>query len=130
MSVPTSRWLTSEFLLRCMYSIGSSIVTMCCRVSALILSMIAASVVVFPLPVGPVTSTSPRALVMRSPTTGGSPSSSSARILNGIARNVPATAPRWRKMFARKRARPFTPNDRSISQLRSKRARCSSVRIW
>ena len=43
-----------------MYSIGSSIVRMCSWRSALILSIIAASVVDLPLPVGPVTSTRPR----------------------------------------------------------------------
>ena len=43
-----------------MYSIGSSIVRMWSWRSALILSIIAASVVDLPLPVGPVTSTRPR----------------------------------------------------------------------
>ena len=60
----------------------------------LILSMIAASVVDLPEPVGPVTSTRPLGFSANSPTTGGRPSSSKVRILNGIVRNAPATAPR------------------------------------
>ena len=59
-SLCTSRWLTRQFLCWWMYSIGSSIVRMCSWRSELILSIIAASVVDLPLPVGPVTSTRPR----------------------------------------------------------------------
>jgi len=93
-SLPTSRWLTTESLCMCRYSIGSSIVMMCRRCSVLILSMIAASVVDLPEPVGPVTSTRPLGLLANSETTGGSPSSSKLRILNGMVRKAPATAPR------------------------------------
>ena len=59
-SLCTSRWLTRQPLCGWMYSIGSSIVRMCSCRSVLILSIIAASVVDLPLPVGPVTSTRPR----------------------------------------------------------------------
>ena len=59
-SLCTSRWLTMQPLWAWMYSIGSSMVRMCSRRSVLILSIIAASVVDLPLPVGPVTSTRPR----------------------------------------------------------------------
>ena len=62
MSAPTSRWFTTQSLCGCRYSIGSSIVMMCRRCSVLILSMIDASVVLLPEPVGPVTSTRPRGL--------------------------------------------------------------------
>ena len=55
-----------------MYSIGSSIVRMCSRRSVLILSIIAASVVDLPLPVGPVTSTRPRGRSASVAMTGGS----------------------------------------------------------
>ena len=59
-SGPISRWLTTQFLWRCRNSIGSSIVMMwSCRVR-LISSIIAASVVDLPEPVGPVTRTRPR----------------------------------------------------------------------
>ena len=52
-SLCTSRWLTRQPLCGWMYSIGSSMVRMCSRRSVLILSIIAASVVDLPLPVGP-----------------------------------------------------------------------------
>ena len=60
MSTPISRWLITDFLSRCRYSIGSSMVMMCAVRVALISSIIAASVVVLPLPVAPVTRTRPR----------------------------------------------------------------------
>ena len=65
--------------------------------------MIDASVVDLPEPVGPVTSTSPRGFFDSSVTTGGRPSSSKVRILKGMVRKAPATAPRCMKMLARKR---------------------------
>src|SRR5436190_970845 len=51
-SLCTSRWLTRHPLCAWMYSIGSSMVRMWSRRSVLILSIIAASVVDLPLPVG------------------------------------------------------------------------------
>ena len=110
-----------------MNSMGSSIVTMCSCRSVLILSIIAASVVDLPEPVGPVISTSPRGLLHSSSSTGGNPSSAKERILYGMVRNTPATAPFCMKTLARKRARFFTPNDRSSSWFSSKWAFCSSV---
>ena len=62
-SWPTSRWLTSERLLPCMNSIGSSTVTMWSARVRLTRSISAASVVDLPEPVGPVTSTRPRGRV-------------------------------------------------------------------
>ena len=59
-SVPISRWLTTQRLCRCRNSIGSSIVMMWSWRVRLISSIIAASVVDLPEPVGPVTSTRPR----------------------------------------------------------------------
>ena len=59
-STPISRWLMIDRLSRWRYSIGSSIVMMCAVRVALISSIIAASVVLLPLPVVPVTSTRPR----------------------------------------------------------------------
>ena len=65
---------------------GSSMVMMWQRCSELILSMIEASVVLLPEPVGPVTKTSPLGLLAISETTCGSPSSSAELILKGIVR--------------------------------------------
>ena len=59
-SLCTSRWFTRQPLCWWMYSIGSSMVRMCSLRSVLILSIIAASVVDLPEPVGPVTRISPR----------------------------------------------------------------------
>ncbi len=54
---------------------GSSTLMMCSLLVSLILSIIAASVVDLPLPVGPVTSTSPRGLAVMSSTALGRPNS-------------------------------------------------------
>ena len=82
----------------------------------LILSIIAASVVDFPDPVGPVTSTRPRGRSRRiSRSVGGRPSSWKDRISNGIVRIAIATVPRWRNTLPRKRDRFWTANDRSSS---------------
>ena len=63
LSSPTSRWLTADFLWLWTYSTGSSIVRMCTERVSLMRSMIDASVVDLPEPVGPVTSTKPRGSV-------------------------------------------------------------------
>ncbi|GBC87528.1 hypothetical protein HRbin12_01538 [bacterium HR12] len=60
----------------CTTSIGSSIVMMCARRVRLMCPIIAAIVVVLPVPVGPVTSTSPRGESASVRITGGSMSSS------------------------------------------------------
>ncbi len=57
--VPTSRWLIIAFLRGWMYSTGSSTVMMWWVVSRLKMSTIAASVLVLPWPVGPVTTIRP-----------------------------------------------------------------------
>jgi hypothetical protein len=44
-------------------------------------------------------------------------------------RKAPATAPRCMKTLERKRARFFTPNERSISCSSSNLSFCASVRI-
>ncbi len=70
--------------------------------------MIAASVVDFPEPVGPVTSTRPLSIAARRRTGSGIPSCSRVMILVGMTRKT-APEPRcWRKRFTRKRARPGT----------------------
>ena len=80
-SAPTSRWFTTQFLCGWRYSIGSSIVTMCSLRSVLMKSIMLASVVDLPEPVGPVTRTRPRGLRASAVTTFGSPSSSKLLIL-------------------------------------------------
>jgi hypothetical protein len=70
-SACSSRWLTMQPCGVWRNSTGSSIVMMCSCRSRLILSIIAASVVDLPDPVGPVTRTSPRGLLQISSTTGG-----------------------------------------------------------
>src|SRR5687768_12933714 len=77
-----------------MNSIGSSTVMMCPRRSRLILSSIAARVVDFPEPVGPVTSTRPRGFSAIFATTPASPSSSNVRMLKGICRITKETEAR------------------------------------
>jgi hypothetical protein len=51
-SAKTSRWFTMQLLCSWTNSIGSSTVTMCSWRSRLTLSIMAASVVLLPLPVG------------------------------------------------------------------------------
>ena len=58
-SLPISRCLIKLFLFSKIYSTGSSIVTILKASLWFISSIIAANVVLFPLPVGPVTSTNP-----------------------------------------------------------------------
>jgi hypothetical protein len=84
-SAPTSRWFTMQFLCGWRYSIGSSTVRMWLCSSVLILSIIDASVVDLPEPVGPVTSTRPRGRFRQVLDDRRQPSSSKVRILNGIA---------------------------------------------
>ena len=75
-SAPTSRWLTIDLLSRCRCSIGSSMVMMWAVRVLLISSIIAASVVLLPLPVVPVTRISPRSSAAIFLSTGGSARSS------------------------------------------------------
>ena len=95
-SEPTSRWLTTAILWRCMYSIGSSTVITCTARVRLTRSISEASVVDLPWPVAPVTSTRPRLMRANSPTTGGMPSSSSDMMCSGMARSTAPTEPRWK----------------------------------
>src|SRR6266850_3522290 len=104
-----------------MNSIGSSTVIMWPLSSLLILSIIAASVVLLPEPVGPVTSTRPRGRSASCAITGGSPRSSKVFTLKGICRITTETQPRCLKQFPRKRARFWIPNEKSSSFSVSKR---------
>ena len=87
----------------------------------------AASVVDLPLPVGPVTRTSPRGRSARVAMTGGSESSANDLICSGMTRYTAATAPRWLNTLHRNRAMPRMPNEKSSSRVSSKRFFCVSV---
>src|SRR4029077_6699555 len=107
---------------------GSSSVIMCSSRSLLILSSMAASVVDFPEPVGPVTRTSPRGLSHNSFKTSDNPRASKPLISHGMVRNTAPTAPRWLKTLPRKRAKFFKPKEKSSSRFSSKRCFCASVK--
>src|SRR5438552_3359588 len=77
-------------------SIGSSIVSMWTALLLLMWSIMQASVVVFPLPVGPVTRTRPRGAEASSRTTGGSPSSSNEGLPTRTLRMTMLIDPRCR----------------------------------
>ena len=126
-SVPTSRWLTMHFWCLWMNSIGSSTVMMWPRRSLLILSIIAASVVLLPEPVGPVTSTRPRGRSASLAVIGGSLSSSKVLTEKGIIRTTIDTQPRCLKTLPRKRAMFWMPKEKSSSSSCSKRFFCASV---
>ena len=79
------------------------------------MSIIAASVVDLPEPVGPVTSTSPRGFSAIRAITGGSLSSSNVFTLIGICRITIDTQPRCLKQLPRKRASPWMPKEKSSS---------------
>ena len=83
-----------------MNSIGSSTVMMWPFRSWLILSIIAASVVLLPEPVGPVTRTRPRGLSAILAITGGRPKSWNVSTLKGICRMTIETQPRCLKHVA------------------------------
>ena len=72
---------------------GSSTLIMCSFLVSLILSIMEASVVDLPLPVGPVTSTSPRGLVVMSSAAFGRPSSDRLLELTPLGVDVIASAP-------------------------------------
>ena len=94
---------------------------MCPRRSVLILSINAASVVVLPEPVGPVTSTSPRGRSAKVAITGASCSSANVLISNGICRITMLTQPRCLNTLPRNRERFAMPNEKSSSSSISNR---------
>ena len=81
-------------------------VRMCSSRVSLISSIIDASDVDLPEPVGPVTSTRPRGFLVKSWTTGGRPRSSIGTIWAGIRRKAAPIAERWKYALTRKRAWP------------------------
>ena len=79
---------------------------MWCGRVRLMWSIIAASVVLLPEPVVPVTRMIPRCSSASLVTTGGRPRSSTERISKGIARQTIEIEPRCLKVLTRKRERP------------------------
>ena len=88
------------------YSIGSSIQVITHVRSVLIKLIIAARVVVLPVPVGPVINTKPFCLRANSAITGGNCNSSMEGTNNEIRRKAASTDPRWICTFTRKRSMP------------------------
>ena len=105
-STRTSRWLTMPSLSAWSTSMGSSMVTMCTARLALTWSIMDASVVVLPDPVGPVTSTSPRGSSASRAITGGRPRSSIDSAPSWTRRSTSPTEPRWRNALTRNRPTP------------------------
>ena len=94
-SKPTSRWSMAARSSVCRYSTGSSMVTTWHDRVWLMWSTMAAKVVVFPDPVGPVTSTRPRISSASRVTTSGSPSSLTVAAPDRTRRMARATDDRW-----------------------------------
>ena len=90
----------------CITSIGSSIVTMWARRVRLMWPIIAAIVVVLPVPVGPVTSTRPRGESASVGITSGSRSSSNVGTSDRTRRTASPTTARCRKTLTRNRPTP------------------------
>ena len=108
---------------------GSSMVMMCWLRVWLISSIMAASVVDLPEPVGPVMITKPRALLANSCRTLGRPRSSSLGVSTGIRRNAALRLLRWKNALTLKRARPGTEYEKSISHSFSSFCRWSWERM-
>ena len=105
-STRTSRWFTIASWSWCSTSIGSSIVTMWTSRFALMWSIIPASVVVLPDPVGPVTSTRPRGSMASAASASGRPRSCSGIAPTLTRRNTSPAEPRERNALTRNRPTP------------------------
>ena len=88
---------------------------MCARLVELMCPIIAAIVVVFPVPAGPVTRTSPRGDEMRLVTACGSRSSSKEGASARTLRSASETSPRCRNTLMRNRPTPGNENPASAS---------------
>ena len=121
-SLCISRWETMQPLWLCRYSIGSSSVMMCpCR-SRLMRSMRQASVVLLPLPAGPVTSTMPLCVSARSITLCGMPRRCGSGSSKRTTRSTAASEPRCMYAQQRKRPTPGREKEKSSSPCVSSRS--------
>ena len=105
-SLPISRWLTTDFLFLNKNSTGSSIVRMCPALDSLRKSSIDASVVLLPAPVAPTINSRPRFSMISSPRIIGTESDSRVGMVLGMNRITAATEPRWCMPLTRKRPIP------------------------
>lgn len=126
-SAPISRWFMMHPLFSWTNSMGSSIVRMWSFRFLFAASMIAARVVDFPDPVGPVTSTSPRGRFANSASPSGIPSCCSDLISLGITRITLPVFPLCCMTFTRNRDFPGIEYAKSSSWVRENSACCSSV---
>ncbi len=126
-SRPTSRWLTTDFLLLNRNSIGSSMVRMWPVACWLRHSSIEASVVLLPVPVAPTIRIRPRFSSTSVDSIGGRPSESSAGMSKGMQRNTAAIVPRWRKADMRKLPTPDRLIARFSSPVSSNSSNCCGV---
>ena len=129
MSTPTSRWVIEQLRSRWRNSIGFSTVTTCLCWVRLMWWTIAAMVELFPLPLTPVTSTSPRSDSAIGLSTSGSRSDSIEGTVNGMTRMTIMNEERCRSTLTRKRPTPGIPQEQSKSRSRSIRPRSSSLAI-
>ena len=127
-SVPTSRCEMVALSSWNRNSIGSSIVTTWQGRALAMRLIIAARVVDFPDPVGPVISTMPLGYSVSLPMTSGRFRSSTPAISKGTRRKTAAMVPRWRKMLQRNRATPGTPYPMSTAWVFSNRCRWAGLR--
>jgi hypothetical protein len=122
------RWFTKHPFERWTNSIGSSSVMMCFFCVALTRSIMAASVVNLPEPVGPVTRTRPFSRSASVCMTSGRPSSWNDRICVGMTRKTAPSPFRWLNTFTRNRACSRS-RWRSPGRCSSNSRRWSSLRI-
>ena len=125
-SMPTSRWVTMQFLCACTNSTGSSMVMMWPWECSLRWSTIAASDVLLPEPVAPTKITSPRLESATSFRILGMPSPSSVGSTWAIVRQTMPTWPCWRNALMRKRPTPCGEMAKLHSLVRSNSAACLS----
>ncbi len=109
-SVPTSRWLTIDFLFLKMNSTGSSSVRMWPDFCELRRSSIAESEVDLPEPVAPTIRIRPRFCRMSSFSTSGSPRVSNCGTSPGMKRTTTAGEFFWRKALMRNAPTPSSAN--------------------
>src|SRR3954468_22018925 len=114
---------------RCRNSIGFSMVTTCLCSVRLMWCTMAATVELLPLPLTPLTSTSPRSDSAIDLSTSGRASDSMVGTVNGITRITIMNEERCRRIFTRNRPTPGIPQEQSKSRMRSIRARSSSLLI-
>ena len=93
-------------------------------------STIQASVVVLPLPAGPVNSTRPLGQEAKAITLSGMPSFSRSGRVKETTRITRPRLPRWRRALTRKRESPGTAKEKSSSPVSARRSISRSPARW